>query len=201
MVISLIGIAKAFVDGNLSASEFSDAFIELTFFHKQYDRKEASHRLKACIDSIFLSADAYAPREIRESYEIGETQLRYEVKTWLLLHGLVDIDGCLSDGYISNAPIKTKRTEPVSLYLVHLTKLYIQDAVEEDSFVSMFTQLFEFETKNRLLTCDEPFSSFITEVYTLVNHERSSSLKAVVMKKYEEMNISQHLTDFFELSN
>lgn len=85
MSSSLFEIATSFVAGKISATSFSNSYIDLWRIERDNGilQKDES-RLSECLSSIFCAADMYcADDELREVYEFDEKQLKYEVSTIL----------------------------------------------------------------------------------------------------------------------
>jgi hypothetical protein len=81
MSVVLLEFAKSFVMERLSASVFSEAYIELWKIER--DRgillKDVPS-LSKCLSSVFCAADMYSPEDsLREEYELNDEQLRLEV--------------------------------------------------------------------------------------------------------------------------
>lgn len=85
MSSTLFEVATSFVAGNISATSFSNSYIELWKTERDNGllQKDDS-RLSECLSSIFCAADMYcADDELREVYEFDEEQLKYEVSAIL----------------------------------------------------------------------------------------------------------------------
>ncbi|AVY93971.1 colicin immunity protein [Microvirgula aerodenitrificans] len=89
MSATLLDLAKSFVDGEISASDFSDIYINLWRVERDSGiiLNDEPH-LSECLSSIFCAADMYcADDETREVYEFNDSQLKNEI--------LSIIDRCL----------------------------------------------------------------------------------------------------------
>ncbi|WP_145931196.1 colicin immunity domain-containing protein [Yersinia bercovieri] len=73
----LLDFARSFVAERLSATVFSEAYIEL--WRIERDNKNILNydaKISECLSSIFCLADMYNPDEDREEYEFNDDQLR-----------------------------------------------------------------------------------------------------------------------------
>ncbi|RBL82598.1 colicin immunity protein [Streptomyces cavourensis] len=81
---TLLNFAKSFLSGRLTASVFSEAYIELWRIERDNDLLlHDAPALSECLSSIFCAADMYYPAEFREEHEFDEDQLRAEVARWV----------------------------------------------------------------------------------------------------------------------
>jgi hypothetical protein len=77
----LLDFSKSFVAGRLSATAFSESYIEL--WRIERDNKNIlnyDEKVSECLSSIFCVADIYNPDDDREEYEFNEEQLCNEVR-------------------------------------------------------------------------------------------------------------------------
>lgn len=81
MSVVLLEFAKSFALDRLSATVFSEAYIELWKIERDggWLIKDSS-ALSECLSSIFCAADMYSANgELREEYELNDEKLRDEV--------------------------------------------------------------------------------------------------------------------------
>lgn len=81
----LFDFARSFVAGRLSATVFSEAYMEL--WRIERDNKNILNydvSISECLSSIFCLSDMYNPDEEREEYEFNDDQLRDEVNKLLV---------------------------------------------------------------------------------------------------------------------
>ena len=80
MSTDLLEFAKRFVAGEISATDFSDIFIERWRTEREDDvYKTERYELGGRLSSIFCLADLYNPDSNRAQYELDESRLRKEV--------------------------------------------------------------------------------------------------------------------------
>lgn len=81
----LFDFARSFVAERLSATVFSEAYMEL--WRIERDSKNLLNydvKISECLSSIFCLTDMYNPDEDREEYEFNDDQLRDEVNKLLI---------------------------------------------------------------------------------------------------------------------
>ncbi|WP_145529792.1 colicin immunity domain-containing protein [Yersinia alsatica] len=76
----LLDFASSFVAERLSATVFSEAYIELWRIERD-NKNTLSYdvNISNCLSSIFCLADMYNPDKDREEYEFNDDQLRDEI--------------------------------------------------------------------------------------------------------------------------
>lgn len=89
MSATLLDLAKSFVDGKISASAFSDIYINLWKMERNSGSIQNNEpHLSEYLSSIFCAADMYcADDKTRETYEFNDDQLKSAI--------LAIIDRCL----------------------------------------------------------------------------------------------------------
>jgi len=80
----LIAFAKSFIDGDLSAEDFADPYIEMWKTEGRNNLLTIDGRdVDEASSTIFCLADCFNPEPDREEYEFNEIRLRKEVKATL----------------------------------------------------------------------------------------------------------------------
>ena len=80
MSVKLFEFAMAFVNGNMSADEFADKYIELWRQERSGGLLKLDERsLSLALSTTFVMVDNYNPDAERKDYEFDEAQLRQEV--------------------------------------------------------------------------------------------------------------------------
>lgn len=80
MSAALIGFAKSFVAGRLTADQFADVFMELWKIERDTSVLiNDDEHTSSILSSVFCLADLYNNDTGREEYEMDELQLRTEV--------------------------------------------------------------------------------------------------------------------------
>ena len=80
----LITFAKSFINGDLSAENFADPYIEMWRTERNNNLLTIDGRdVDEASSTIFCLADCFNPESDREEYEFDEIQLRKEVESTL----------------------------------------------------------------------------------------------------------------------
>lgn len=80
MSVTVLALAKSFVEYRISAIEFADAYMEIWKFERDSNVcLEDNDLLSETLSSIFCLADLFNPNDDREEYEVSEQQLRIRI--------------------------------------------------------------------------------------------------------------------------
>lgn len=80
MSITILALAKSFIDGRLSVNDFVNTYMELWKFERDAGfLQKDSDVLSECLSSIFCVVDLYNPDLDRAEYELDEEQLRSSI--------------------------------------------------------------------------------------------------------------------------
>ena len=84
MSLTILDFARSFAAGRLTATIFSEAYVELWKIERDRNILHLDEPLVSeCLSSIFCAADMYEPSDSRKDYELDDEMLRYEVASLL----------------------------------------------------------------------------------------------------------------------
>ena len=80
MSMTILGLAKSFVEERLSADQFANSYMEAWKYERDSDLLQKDDPLLGeCLSTIFCLADLYNPEVDRDEYELDEIQFRLRV--------------------------------------------------------------------------------------------------------------------------